>query len=171
MFGSFSAFWDEHHVSARWAAVPSFADRDRAVRACRGGRSAVRADRRPGWGTAVTTRAVTGGAFLVAAAGFGLTLLQTRMWALVGGAICLDLAVQTTLVLGQRAIYALDPAARSRLNTLYIATFFCGGAAGSAISGIAYARAGWLGVAVFGSALPICAFALWLTDREPRPIR
>lgn len=49
-------------------------------------------------------RIVTGGAFLAAAAAFALTLLQKQMWALVCGAIVLDLAVQTTLVLGQRAI-------------------------------------------------------------------
>jgi predicted MFS family arabinose efflux permease len=86
------------------------------------------------------------------------------MWALVGGAIVLDLAVQTTLVLGQRTIYALDAAARSRLNTLYIATFFCGGAAGSAAAGFVYAHAGWVGTVCFGTVLPLAAFVLWLTD-------
>ena len=72
--------------------------------------------------------------------------------------------MQTTLVLGQRAIYALDPAARSRLNTLYIATFFCGGAAGSAVAGFVYAHAGWIGTVAVGAGLPLAAFALWLAD-------
>jgi predicted MFS family arabinose efflux permease len=111
-------------------------------------------------------RAATGGAFVLAAGAFALTLLQTQLWALVGGAILLDLAVQTTLVLGQRAIYALDPAARSRLNTMYIATFFCGGAAGSALAGIIYARAGWSGIAIFGMLLPLAAFAFWLFESQ-----
>jgi predicted MFS family arabinose efflux permease len=111
-------------------------------------------------------RAVTGAAFLVAAGGFALTLLQHQMWALVSGAILIDLAVQTSLVLGQRAIYALDPASRSRLNTLYIATFFCGGAVGSAVSAAAYARAGWAGVVMLGVALPLVAFVYWLSERQ-----
>lgn len=46
-------------------------------------------------------------------------------------------------VLGQRAIYALGHAVRSRLNGLYMATFFVGGAFGSAVGGRSYARGGW----------------------------
>jgi hypothetical protein len=41
-------------------------------------------------------------------------------------AILIDMAVQTTLILGQHTVYALDPAARARLNSAFIATFFVG---------------------------------------------
>jgi predicted MFS family arabinose efflux permease len=170
MFACFSAFWTcitfllagpYYHLSQTGIGVFALAGAVGALFAPIAGRL----------GDSGHDRAVTGGAFVVASAAFALTLLQTRMWALVGGAIFLDLAVQTTLVLGQRAIYALDPAARSRLNTIYIATFFCGGAAGSAVAGIAYARAGWPGVATLGTVLPVCAFAFWLSERRPSPAR
>jgi hypothetical protein len=42
-------------------------------------------------------------------------------------------------VLGQRAIFSLGAEYRSRLNGLYMATFFVGGAIGSALGGWAYA--------------------------------
>jgi predicted MFS family arabinose efflux permease len=168
MFGAFSAFWTsvtfllagpEYHLSQTQIGLFALAGAAGALFAPVAGRL----------GDGGHERIATGAAFLIAACAFALTLLQSQLWALLAGAIFLDLAVQTTLVLGQRAIYALDPAARSRLNTLYIATFFCGGAAGSALSGMAYARVGWLGVALFGVALPIAGFVFWLTERAPAP--
>jgi hypothetical protein len=51
--------------------------------------------------------------------------------------IAIDGAVQAHLVTGQRAIFALAPAIRSRLNALYMSLFFFGGAVGSAVSGSA----------------------------------
>ena len=55
----------------------------------------------------------------------------------------LDFAVSVNLVLGQRAIYMLGDEVRGRLNALYMALFFGGGAAGSALAGFAYASGGW----------------------------
>jgi predicted MFS family arabinose efflux permease len=166
MFGSFSAFWTS--ITFLLAGPHfNFSQTIIGIFALAGALGALFAPIAGRLGDSGHERVVTGAAFVVAAAGFGLTLLQSQVWALVCGAILLDLAVQTTLVLGQRAIYALNPAERSRLNTLYIATFFCGGAAGSAVSGLVYARAGWTGVVVLGAALPLAALGLWLTDRRP----
>ena len=108
-------------------------------------------------------RIATGIAFACCAASFLITLLP-GIAPLVVCAILLDLAVQSTLVIGQQAIYTLRPEERSRLNTLYIATFFLGGAAGSAVAGIVYARFGWPGIIVAGVALPCTAFLLWLGE-------
>lgn len=47
------------------------------------------------------------------------------------------------LTLGQRAIFVLATEFRSRLNGLYMAAFFAGGAAGSILGGWAYATGGW----------------------------
>lgn len=164
MFGTFSAFWTgitfllsgaPYHYSQTWIGLFALAGAVGALFAPVAGRL----------GDGGHERAATGVAFLVATAGFLLTLLQTHIWALVCGAILIDLAVQTSLVLGQRAIYALQPEQRSRLNTLYIATFFVGGACASAMAGIVYARVGWIGVVGFGAALPFAAFCLWLFER------
>jgi predicted MFS family arabinose efflux permease len=116
------------------------------------------------------TRAGTRVAFVLVIAGFALAGLDLHLgggWvgiaALVIGAIILDAGVQINMVLGQRTIYALDPAARGRINGLYVATLFLGGAAGSAVTSVVYANLGWEGVAALGAAAPTAAlvFALF----------
>ena len=80
--------------------------------------------------------------------------------------IMLDFGVQTNLVLGQRAIFALSAEHRSRLNGLYMATFFGGGAIGSALGGWAYASGGWNLASWFGIAFPVIALLAFLTERK-----
>ena len=53
--------------------------------------------------------------------------------ALVAAAVLLDFGVTGCLVFSQRAIYSLSDSARSRLNGIFMATFFGGGALGSAL--------------------------------------
>lgn len=109
-------------------------------------------------------RRITGAALLLTMGALGLTLLETHLWALAAGAIVLDLAVNSSLVTGQQAIYALNAAERSRINTIFIAMFMGGAALGSAAAGIAYSRGGWPAVVVTGIALPAAAFLYWLTE-------
>ncbi len=78
------------------------------------------------------------------------------LWLAVTG-IALDFAVQMNMVLGQRAVYALDAASRGRLNALYMTSIFAGGAAGSAISSLLYSYAGWIGIVATGSGLALVA--------------
>lgn len=83
---------------------------------------------------------------------------------LTAAAIILDFGVTTNLVVGQRAIYAISPEHRSRLNGLFMATFFAGGAFGSAIGGWAFATGGWTLAAWIGLCFPSLAFLLFLTE-------
>ncbi|MDM9621041.1 MFS transporter [Rhizobium sp. S96] len=83
---------------------------------------------------------------------------------LTAAAILLDFGVTTNLVVGQRAIYAISPEHRSRLNGLFMATFFAGGAFGSAIGGWAFATGGWAMTAWIGLCFPTFAFLLFLTE-------
>ena len=83
---------------------------------------------------------------------------------LTAAAILLDFGVTTNLVCGQRSIYALSAEHRSRLNGLYMATFFAGGALGSALGGWAYATGGWTMAAWIGFCFPAFAFLLFLTE-------
>jgi predicted MFS family arabinose efflux permease len=76
--------------------------------------------------------------------------------------------VQGNQVVSQRAIYALGPEIRSRLNGLYMAMFFLGGAGGSAVASIAYARGGWTAVCGLGVAFALAALALFATEARPR---
>ncbi|MGY2485124.1 MFS transporter [Cupriavidus necator] len=91
---------------------------------------------------------------------FGLYLL-----ALTG--IVLDFAVQMNMVLGQRAIYALDAASRARLNALYMTAIFAGGAVGSALASALYTHVGWSGIVAVGSGLALVSLvALVLASRR-----
>ena len=94
------------------------------------------------------SRPATGAAILIAALAFFLTMMAPQGSALalallVAAAVAIDFGVQANVVLGMRAIFALAPEARGRLNGVYIATFFAAGALGSAVGAWAYAEGGW----------------------------
>jgi len=74
------------------------------------------------------------------------------------------MGVQCNVVLGQRTIYLLGAEVRSRLNALYMAIFFIGGAIGSGIASVAYLYGGWTLVASIGFGFPAAAFLFYLTE-------
>ncbi len=76
--------------------------------------------------------------------------------------IVLDASVQTTMVQGQRVIYALDPKSRGRINGLYMASIFIGGAVGSALASPLYARFGWSGIAMAAGGIPLIGLLVFL---------
>lgn len=92
----------------------------------------------------------------------GLTLPGYTVIGLAVTGVLLDFAVQLNMVLGQRAVYALDPASRGRLNALYMTSIFIGGAIGSAVASSLYEQAGWHGIALLGAGLPLIALGIFL---------
>jgi predicted MFS family arabinose efflux permease len=84
--------------------------------------------------------------------------------------VLLDFAVQMSMVLGQRAIYALDPASRGRLNALYMTSIFVGGAIGSALASAVYEHGGWLWIVIVGSAFPLLALLRFLSASQRRSL-
>jgi predicted MFS family arabinose efflux permease len=91
-----------------------------------------------------------------------------ELWGLIAGVILLDLGVQAGHVANQTRIYALIPDARSRLNTVYMVTYFLGGALGSALGAWGWSRWGWNGVCAAGAAQLLAALAVSLTARHVR---
>lgn len=119
------------------------------------------------WADRELARPVTGIAFVVAALAFAVAGFGQRQIILIALAgILIDVAVQTTLILGQHTIYRLDAGARSRLNSAFMAVFFAGGALGSQLGSLAYHAAGWTGVSVLGAALPLIALAYWMSEHR-----
>jgi predicted MFS family arabinose efflux permease len=109
--------------------------------------------------------------------GLGLLLLSfvlLYVWAdyisgMVAGIVLLDLAMQCTHVSNQSRVYALDPKARNRLNTVYMTVSFTGTSLGSFLGVIAWDFARWTGVCVTGIVLTLLAFVLYgLTYKKER---
>ncbi|AVA22028.1 MULTISPECIES: MFS transporter [unclassified Rhizobium] len=170
MFGAFSLFWT---TTPLLLASPAFGltQNGIALFALAGAAGAVAspiagrvADR--GWTKLATTFALVLAiiALLIGHASGSGSLLALATLTLSG--ILLDFGVQTNLVLGQRAIFALSAEHRSRLNGLYMATFFAGGALGSAIGGWAYATGGWNLASWIGVCFPVVALLIFLTERQ-----
>jgi predicted MFS family arabinose efflux permease len=67
---------------------------------------------------------------------------------LVLGVLTLDVGAQMMQVGNQTRIFGLGESVRSRLNTLYMTMFFVGGAVGSALASLVWARWEWNGVCV-----------------------
>jgi len=111
------------------------------------------------------------------AVGCALILVSFVLLGLSGGSVVLiglavvllDFGTQASHINNQARIFALDPAARSRINTVYMVTYFTGGALGSLVGTRAWVHAGWIGVCVTGAGLAAIALLLLgvrrLTDR------
>jgi hypothetical protein len=115
------------------------------------------------------TRPATAFAILAVGVAFLLTHLlgdgsAFHLACLIAAAILLDFGMTANLTLGQRAIFVLGAEFRSRLNGLYIAAFFAGGAAGSSLGGWAYSVGGWRFASAAGCAFAVLAFGLFLTE-------
>jgi predicted MFS family arabinose efflux permease len=90
------------------------------------------------------------------------------LWMLLIGIVALDLGSRAGLVGNQTRIYALAPEARSRLNTVFMASYFAGGAIGTKLGAAAGAYGGWRGLGLLGCALAaIVAVSQVLGKKKP----
>ncbi|CAO3410978.1 MFS transporter [Azospirillum largimobile] len=169
MFAAFSLYWTAvplllagapFHLSQRGIALFALSGAAGALVAPIAGRIADRGWTRPATGVALAMAALS---FFVARAGEGSIAL------LVLAGLLLDMGVQMNMVLGQRAIYSLGAETRSRMNAIYMAIFFLGGAAGSALAGYAFAVGGWEPVTWIGFAFPALGLLFYLTEFRGRP--
>ncbi|MFJ7288688.1 MFS transporter [Curtobacterium sp. NPDC098951] len=95
-------------------------------------------------------------------AGIGSTSIVVVLVAVV----LLDVGVQATNVLNQTRLFAIDPAARSRLNTAFVTGNFVGGAIGSALASVLWNTGGWTAVTVGGAVLVGFALTVWAVHRR-----
>lgn len=94
-------------------------------------------------------------------ASFGLLWIGGSSLLLIGLAVVLlDFGTQASHINNQARIFALDPQARSRVNTVYMVTYFTGGALGSLAGTRAWVHAGWNGVCATGACLAALALLL-----------
>ncbi len=159
MFGAFSAFWTT--IAFVLTAPPfNYSQLGVGLFALAGAAGAAVAPLAGRWSDHGHGRRLTAAAFVLCAAAFALAGLGAHSVILLAiAAIAVDTAVQTTLVVGQHTIYQLDPSARARINSVYLGTFFIGGAIGSQAGSIAYHLGGWTAVVVFAGVLPLLGLA------------
>jgi predicted MFS family arabinose efflux permease len=165
LFAAFSLFWTTvplelagptFNLTQRGIALFALAGAAGAIAAPIAGRLADRGFSRIATGICMT---MVGAAWLIGRAGGHGSLAS-----LVVTGILIDLGVQGNMVLNQRAIFALPPQIRSRLNGLYMAIFFFGGAVGSAIASRTFTRGGWESVSWVGLVLPAVALLVYATE-------
>ncbi|MFG2884584.1 MFS transporter [Streptomyces sp. NPDC048297] len=168
MFGAFSAFWT---TVSFVLTGPSFhySQTEVGVFALVGAAGAAIAPLAGHWADRELVRPMTGVAFAVAVLAFALAGIgRHSVIPLALAAVLIDMAVQVTLILGQHIVYQLDPAARARLNSVFIAMFFVGGAVGSQLGSVVYNAEGWVGLTVLGGILPQIALLYWCTEHRQR---
>ncbi len=168
VFAGFSLFWTgsplllatEFHFSQQGIAIFALVGAAGAFAAPIAGRLADRGLAYPG----------TISALLAVVASFGIAWAGAALHSIVLLALAgvvLDAGVQVNLVFGQRAIYTLAPEIRSRLNGVFMAIFFAGGAAGSALTSPVLAQFGWPGLCAIGAILPVLALIYFLAVTRP----
>jgi predicted MFS family arabinose efflux permease len=163
IFGAFSAFWTTlvfllerapygYHPASQAAGLFGLVGVVGAGAAPLVGRVADRRGPRFTLGLALTVLLASYGVF---------ALLGARLWGLTLGVILLDFGVQSAHVSNQTRLYALIPEARSRLNTVYMVTYFVGGSIGSALGAWGWSVAHWQGVCAVGAGLSALALAVF----------
>ena len=160
MFGSFSAFWTSliflletphYHMGEREAGLFGLAGVAGALAAPLVGKAADRKSPRFTVGI---------GAILSTAAYLFFTAFGYRIWGLVVGVIVLDLGNQCGQVSNMTRVQALGNRTRSRNNTVYMFSYFIGGAAGSFLGTLCFQHFGWGGVCGVGLAFQLMALLI-----------
>lgn len=80
-------------------------------------------------------------------------------------AVLIDAAVQINQVVGQHIIFSVPGEIRGRVNAIYMTSVFVGGALGSVLGTLLYARAGWTATAACGALIGLLASSLHLIER------
>ncbi|SDH28650.1 MFS transporter [Mucilaginibacter sp. P25] len=81
---------------------------------------------------------------------------------LIIGVILLDMGVQATHISNQSIIFALIPEARNRINTVYMVSYFIGGALGTFFASLVWKNYEWNGVCAIGAVLSVIVIAVHL---------
>jgi predicted MFS family arabinose efflux permease len=163
LFFAFSLFWTttplllagpHYGLTQNGIALFALAGVSGAIAAPIAGRVADRGWGQPGTGCAISlvALAMLGSILVPQGSAVALSLLGAA-------AIAVDFGVQANLIFGYRAIFALAPEARGRLNGVYLSSAFVGGAIGSALGAWAFARGGWSLACCVGITPPIIALA------------
>lgn len=109
----------------------------------------------------VTAATVMTAALLLAMGGGQVAVL------LVAGALLLDSGARISSVTNQSHALSSDPAARIRLNTIYMTSYFTAGSIGSALGSLIFTAEGWTVTCLLAAALTAVSAVCALARRSP----
>ena len=93
---------------------------------------------------------------------------MSLLWLIVG-VVAIDFGLSSVNVTNQSMIFRVRPDAQSRLTAGYMIFYSIGCAAGSIVSTVVYAQAGWTGVCALGAAISATALVFWARTRHLTP--
>ena len=166
MFGTFSAFWSTlvfflespvYHLGTRTAGLFGLVGVAGALAASIVGRTTDRKSPRFTLSIAIVLSTLSYICFLT---------LGFRIWGLIIGVILLDIGIQAAQISNQARIYALSAAAHNRINSIFMVSYFMGGAAGSFFGSYSWALFGWKGVCFVGLLFQMGAIAVHLIHHK-----
>lgn len=159
-FGAFSVFWvtlvfflgtPPYHYGSDVAGLFGLVGIAGALSAAYAGKLADRID----------ARIITGVMLVLMLVAFVLFWLVGQwMWGLIIGVILLDFGMQGTHISNQTRIFRLQPETRSRLNTVYMVSYFIGGSLGSMLGAYGWSIGRWAGVCTVGTLMLVAALAV-----------
>ena len=111
------------------------------------------------------------GASLMVLAWVIMYLLQNTYAGMIAGIIIIDIGMQCIQLSNQSATMRLCPEATSRMNTIYMVTYFIGGSFGTFLAGTMWSLYGWSGTVATGLGLMAvsiltCAVKLTAPSRQ-----
>lgn len=178
VFGSFSAFWntlafvlERHGLGAGVAGTFGLVGAAGTLIAAYAGRLADRRGPRYVLSLALTALLLSfvgiyaTERFASAAQAAGHLRVWPYLLALAGMVVLLDVGMQALQLGNQTRNFALQPGARSRINTLYMTSYFVGGAVASAVSPILWQHFGVAGLCAFEVVLILLAIVRHATGK------
>lgn len=108
---------------------------------------------------------IQGLGILTVLSAFALLFAVPTIPGLMLGAALLDAGLMMAMVSHQTVVFALDPGAPNRINTVYMTGLFLAGATGSAAASMAWNTQGWRGVTGLGVLLALIGLSIHLVTR------
>ena len=85
---------------------------------------------------------------------------------IIAGIIIIDIGMQCIQLSNQTSIFELNPRASNRINTIFMTTYFIGGATGTFLAGTFWQLHGWHGVIGVGAFLTCISLLITISSKK-----
>lgn len=105
------------------------------------------------------------GALCVLVSWIVMYIFQNTYGGIIAGVILIDIGMQCVQLSNQTATIQISPEASSRMNTIYMTSYFIGGSLGTFLAGTLWCQFGWLGTVVSCAGLVSMAILMSVCSR------